>query len=78
MGSVNHPKLYDAATMAMVREVFHEVWGALEGQDVFAVEAHGGLKAAIIRRLLDLVAEGTTSPQQLKAQVLKGLPLGGA
>jgi hypothetical protein len=34
------------------------------------------LKAAIIRQLLDLVAEGTTSQDELKTQVLKKLPLG--
>jgi len=33
------------------------------------------LKVAIIRRLVELAADGMTNPEELKAQVLGNLPL---
>jgi hypothetical protein len=33
-------------------------------------------KAAIIRRLIDLAANGTVHPEEMKAEGLKNLPLG--
>ena len=58
MGSMHHPRMYDAATMATIKAAFHDVW------DV------------IIRRLTDLVGEGTTSREELRTKVLNNMPLG--
>ena len=76
MGSVNHPKLYDPATMASIKAAFYEVWMALETQRAVDGTEDAELKATIIRRLIDLAANGTTHPEELKAEVLKNLPLG--
>ena len=76
MGSLNHPRVYDRAAMLSIRAAFHDVVDALQAQS--AIEAgpsEDALKAEIIRRLLDLVAHGTTNPEELKAQVLGSLPL---
>ena len=76
MGSLNHPRVYDRAAMLSIRAAFHDVLDALQAQS--AIEAgpsEDALKAEIIRHLLDLVAHGTTNPEELKAQVLGNLPL---
>jgi hypothetical protein len=75
MGSVRHPKLLDAAAMESVRAAFHEIYDTIQGQNVFvpAFEDDDELKAQIIRKLLDLVSEGT-SPEDFKAKVLSSLP----
>ena len=76
MGSVNHPSLYDPAAMASIKEAFYEVWKTVEAQDALRLAPdERELKAAIIRQLIDLVADGTTNPEELKAQVLGNLPL---
>ena len=72
MGSINHPRLYDPAAMASIKAAFYEVWMALEAQH--AVDRKDGateLKATIIRRLMDLASNGTTHPEEMKAEVLK-------
>ena len=33
MGLVNHPRLFDTATMNLVTETFHEVWATVEGRN---------------------------------------------
>jgi hypothetical protein len=77
VGSVNHPKFYDDAAMASIKAAFHDVWEILQAHnDLYGEDSAGELKAAIIRRLIDLVADGTTNPEELKAKVLKNLPLG--
>ena len=71
MGSVNHPKLYDPATMASIKAAFYEVWMALETQRAVDGTEDAELKAAIIRRLIDLAANGTVHPEEMKAEVLE-------
>jgi hypothetical protein len=75
VGSVNHPGLYDPAMMVTIKAAFHEVWKTITvhtpPRDPSRDE---DLKAAIIRQLLDLVAEGTTSQDELRTQVLRKLP----
>ena len=76
MGSLNHPRVYDRAAMLSIRAAFHDVVDALHTQNAFvAGPSEDALKAEIIRRLLELVAHGTTNPEELKAQVLGNLPL---
>ena len=76
MGSVNHPSFYDPAAMASLKAAFRDVWAELRAQDTFRVWlSETELKAAIIRRLIELVADRTTNPEELKAQVLGNLPL---
>ena len=72
MGSMHHPRMYDAATMATIKAAFHDVWDTIEGQDLVQVAAcDEDLKAVIIRCLTDLVGEGTTSRQDLRTKVLE-------
>ena len=76
MGSVNHPRLFDTAAMKLVKDTFHEVWAVVEGQNAILITAdQTQLKTAIIRKLLDLVCEGTTDKETLKAEALRQLPL---
>jgi hypothetical protein len=76
MSSVNHPKYYDPAVMDVVKNSFHEVWAILEGQNTLVIrENEGDLKAAIIRKLLDLVSEGVTDRETLRLETLRELPL---
>lgn len=76
MDSVNHPKLHDDATMKTVKAAFHDVWTTIEAHDPFRDTAgDDDLKAAIIRKLLDLVSLGKTSQDELRSEALKQLPL---
>ena len=76
MGSVNHPRLYDPAAMNLVKDVFREVWGIVKGQDVLVIkDVNGTLKATIFRKLVELVSEGVTDKDILKAQALGELHL---
>ena len=76
MGSINHPRLYDGAAMANMKAAFHDVWDAVEPHaPIWDTVSEDELKAAIICRLVDLAAKGTTSRDVLKMKVLRGLPL---
>ena len=76
MGSINNPKLYDPAASASIKAAFYEIWKALEAQHAFQGQPfETDLKVAIIRRLVELAADGMTNPEELKAQVLGNLPL---
>ena len=76
MGSVNHPRLYDPAAMNLVKDVFREVWGIVKDQDVLVIkDANGTQRAAIIRKLIELVSEGVTDKDVLRAEALGQLRL---
>ena len=76
MGSVSHPKLYDPAAMNLVKDVFREVWGIVKDQDVLVIkDASGTQRAAIIRKLIELVSEGVTDKDVLRAEALAELRL---
>ena len=76
MGSRNHPNLYDPAASASIKVAFYEILKALEAQHAFqGTPFEAELKVAIIRRLVELAADGMTNPEELKAQVLGNLPL---
>ena len=76
MGSVNHPRLYDPAAMNLVKDVFREVWGIVKDQDVLVIkDANGTQRAAIIRKLIELVSEGITDKDVLRAEALGQLRL---
>ena len=76
MDTVNHPKIYDDATMTTVKAAFHDVWATVAAHDPFRDAAgDDDLKAAIIEKLLDLVSEGKMSQDELRAEALKQLPL---
>jgi hypothetical protein len=63
--------------MASIKAAFYEVWIALEAHHAIGGKEHAAqVKAAIIRRLIALASNGTTNPQEMKAEVLKNLPLG--
>ena len=75
MGSINHPKLYDPAASASIKAAFYEIWKTLEAQHALQESFEADLRVAIIRRLVELAADGMTNPEELKAQVLGNLPL---
>jgi hypothetical protein len=62
--------------MANMKAAFHDVWDVVEPHaptwDTISEEE---LKAAIIRRLVGLAANGTTSRDVLKMKILRSLPL---
>jgi hypothetical protein len=63
--------------MANMKAAFHDVWDAVEPHaPVWDTVSEDELKAAIIRRLVDLAAKGTTSRDVLKMEILRSLPLG--
>ena len=67
MGSINHPRLYDPAMMVTIKAAFHDVWKTITVHTPLRDPSHADdLKATVIRQLLDLVAEGTTSRNELK------------
>jgi hypothetical protein len=69
-------KLNNDATMATVSAAFRDIWTTLENQDSLKIgTAHEELRIAVIRKLMDLVAEGTTDREDLKRKVLKTVPL---
>jgi hypothetical protein len=76
MGSVNHPKLYDPHVITTLKAAFHDVWTVVDASDQprAAAEDHQ-LKAEIIRKLLELVSTGTTDQAELRAEVLRQLPM---
>ena len=49
--------------MLSIRAAFHDVVDTLQAQSAIAGPSEDALKAEIIRRLLDLVAHGTTYPR---------------
>ncbi len=76
MGSVSHPKLYDPAIIAVVKETFHELLDTLDARaPVRDRDGDQELKAAIIRQLLDLVSEGKVTRDELRSGAYKSLPL---
>jgi len=75
VGSINNPKLYDPAASASIKAAFYEIWKTLEAQHALQEPFEADLRVAIIRRLVELAADGMTNPEELKAQVLGNLPL---
>ena len=76
MGSVNHPKLYDPAAMKLVKDVFREVLEIVKNQDVLVIkDASRTQRATIIRKLIELVSEGITDKDVLRAEALGELRL---
>jgi hypothetical protein len=71
MGSANHPRIYDPATLAIARDAFYDVWAELEVNDRPHIRLDDGLKAEIVSKLLELVSEGTTERAELRAEVLR-------
>jgi hypothetical protein len=77
MGSRFHPKLYDARTVAIIKAAFHDIWDEIEAYETLRISGSDTeIKANIIQRLLDLVAEGETRREHLTARVLGRLPIG--
>ena len=76
MGSVNHPKLYDPAAMKLVKDVSREVWGIVKNQDVLVIkDTSRTQRATIIRKFIELVSEGITDKDVLRAEALGELRL---
>ena len=77
MGSIHHPIFYDPEIAAIIKAAYHDIWDMVEEYDSLRVSGSDTeIKAAIIQHLLNLVAEGTIKPEELKAQALRHLPFG--
>jgi hypothetical protein len=73
MGSFQHPKVYDKATMGSLRDTFYDVLEETEDLISLGVNPQR-LKADIVERLLVLATDGT--PQdEWKSKVLRSLSL---
>ena len=72
MRPTNQPKAFDDADSDLVKDSFHEIWAIMEHQNVLYLRSEPqDMKAVIIRKLLELVDNGVTDKQQLKAEVLR-------
>jgi hypothetical protein len=75
MGSKYHPKLYEIETVATLKDAFYDIWERVERQNALRISRsdEDDIRAAIIQTLLDVVAEGTTSREDMTRQALKRL-----
>jgi hypothetical protein len=76
MGSAKHPRLFSVDEMESLRTAFHEIYDAIQGQNVFrpATDDDDELKALIIRKLVEVIEAGTP-PAEFRSKVLRSLPL---
>ena len=72
---VDHAEFYDPASMPLVKDTFREVWAVIEGQNALAIGNEADLKRTIMRKLMDLVADGVRDKEALKTETLRQLPL---
>jgi hypothetical protein len=71
-----YPPYYDEAKLSVLEQAFRDVWITLSMNDAIrAGKRDDDLRAAIVRRLEDLVAEGVTDPRELRRRTLIALPL---
>jgi hypothetical protein len=76
MASQYPPDFYDEAKLSVLEQAFRDVWRTLSMNDAIrAGKKDDDLRMAIVRRLMDLVAEGITDPQELRKRTLISLPL---
>ena len=76
MASRYPPGFYDEAKLLVLEQAFRDVWRTLSMNDAIrAGKKDDDLRAAIVRRLMDLVAEGIIEPQELRKRTLIALPL---
>lgn len=72
MRPTNQPKPFDEAELELVKDSFREIWAIIEHQNVLHLRSgQQEMKAIIIRKLLELVDNGVTDQEQLKAEVLR-------
>jgi hypothetical protein len=75
MGSFRHPKVYDSATVEIIRHKFHEIMDELDEHYLLRVgDSEQRLTAALIERLLALATDGTPE-REWKFKILSNLPL---
>jgi hypothetical protein len=75
MASRYPPGYYDEAKLSVLEQAFRDVWITLSMNDAIrAGKKDDDLRAVIVRRLMDLVAEGVTDPQELRRRTLMALP----
>jgi hypothetical protein len=76
MASQFPPGFYDEAKLSVLEQAFGDVWRTLAMNDAIqAGKRDDDLRAAVVRRLMDLVGEGITDPQELRRRTLIALPL---
>ena len=70
MGSQYPPGFYDDNTLRVIEGAFREVWHSLAASNPNQDTDRQGLKVAVIDRLLGLVEQGITDPEDLRALTL--------
>ena len=78
MASQFPPSFYDEEKLSVLEQAFRDVWRTLSMNDAIGIRTATNdyeLRAAIVRRLMDLVAEGITDPRELRRRTLIALPL---
>ena len=69
MGSKYPPAYYSEKTLKAVEDAFQEVLDTL-ANDPHWIANNAGLRVAVIHRLLELVEEGLTDPEDLRTLTL--------
>ena len=69
MGSLHHPVFYDEKSVAVVEGVLRDGWESLAGTTADQ-RAGGELRTAVVNRLLDLLEQGITDPDELRVATL--------
>jgi hypothetical protein len=66
MGSKYPPGFYDEDKLKAVEGAFRDVWDSLATSNPSQNTDRDGLRVAVIHRLLDLVEQGVTDPDELR------------
>lgn len=76
MGSKNPPRSFcDPALRSTVEQAFDATWTVLQARGPLRdFEQDYELKTALRRKLVELAADGTTDPIELREWALEGLP----
>jgi hypothetical protein len=70
MGSKYPPAFYSERTLNEVEDAFRDVWATLSANDPQRVVNNGGLRLAVINRLLELIDKGIRDPDELRTLTL--------
>ena len=66
--------IYDPKTLAVMDQAFAAIWKVLKADDPFRDYAKDGeLRIVVVRKLLNLVADGVTEPGRLRQLTVESL-----
>jgi hypothetical protein len=75
MGSRYPPAYYSEKTLKALEDAFLEVLATLAANDPHWIANNAGLRVAVIHRLLELVEDGFTDPEELRTLTLSHFTL---